>query len=56
MCEGVRLAVELLRSQAFKGVVAERTVPADIHLASNTALDNWMYTNMGTANPHAGQL
>lgn len=49
MREGVRLTVELLHSQAFKGVVAERTVPTDTHLASDAALDNWMYTNLGTA-------
>jgi choline dehydrogenase-like flavoprotein len=49
MREGVRLTVQLLQGKAFKDLVAERTVPTDTHLASDASLDNWMYTNLGTA-------
>ena len=49
MREGVRLVVELMQGKAFTDLVSERTVPTDTHLASAQALDNWMYTNLGTA-------
>ena len=49
MREGVRLTIDLMQSDAFKDLVAERTVPTDDHLASDAALDHWMYTTLGTA-------
>ena len=38
-----------MQGKAFTDLVSERTVPTDTHLASDQALDNWMYTNLGTA-------
>lgn len=49
MREGVRLVIDLMDGRAFKPLVSERTVPSDAQLATDQALDHWMYTTLGTA-------
>ncbi|MCE2487504.1 MAG: mycofactocin system GMC family oxidoreductase MftG, partial [Desulfurellaceae bacterium] len=49
MREGVRLVIGLMDRRAFKPLVLERTVPSDAQLATDQALDHWMYTTLGTA-------
>ena len=49
MREGVHITVDLMQSAAFRDLVAERTVPTDEDLATDAALDHWMYTTLGTA-------
>jgi choline dehydrogenase len=50
----VRLAAELLRHEAFKGVIAARITPTDQVLASDTALDAWLSQTAGNAHHTSG--
>jgi choline dehydrogenase len=52
--EGVRLAVELLRSRAFAPQVAALTGPEADVLADDAALDRWVRTHLTTAIHLAG--
>jgi choline dehydrogenase len=52
--EGVRLAVRLLESDAFKDVVDYRIHPAADILASDDALDLWIRQTVGTARHVSG--
>jgi choline dehydrogenase-like flavoprotein len=52
--EGVRLAVELLRSPAVAPLVARRGGPPDDVLADDAALDRWLRGSIGTAVHLAG--
>jgi choline dehydrogenase len=52
--DGVRLAVELLRSPAVAPLVARRGGPPDEVLADDTALDRWLRRSIGTAVHLAG--
>jgi choline dehydrogenase len=52
--EGVRLAVRLLESDAFKDVVDHRIHPAADILANNDALDLWIRQTVGTARHVSG--
>jgi choline dehydrogenase len=47
--DGVRLAVELLRSPAVAPLVARRGGPPDDVLADDAALDGWLRRSIGTA-------
>ena len=47
--EGVRLAVELLRTSALRPFVAERTGPTDDVLRADDALDRWLRAHLTTA-------
>ena len=52
--EGLRLAVRLLESDAFKDVVDHRIHPAADILANNDALDFWIRQTVGTARHVSG--
>jgi choline dehydrogenase len=52
--EGLRLAVRLLESDAFKDVVDHRIHPAADILANNDALDFWIRHTVGTARHVSG--
>ena len=52
--DGVRLAAELLRTPAFRPLVAERTGLPDDVLADDRALDGWVRTHLATAVHLAG--
>jgi choline dehydrogenase len=52
--DGVRLAVELLRSPAVAPLVARRGGPEDDVLADDAALDRWLRSSIGTAVHLAG--
>ena len=47
--DGVRLAVELLRSPAVAPLVARRGGPSDDVLGDDAALDSWLRRSIGTA-------
>ena len=49
MRQGVRLAAELLETAPLRRMIASRTSPSDVDLASNRALDRWMRGNLATA-------
>ncbi len=49
LCEGVRLAAELLRAHALAPLVAERTGLPDDVLAGDAALDRWVRAHVATA-------
>ncbi|MBM3925117.1 MAG: mycofactocin system GMC family oxidoreductase MftG [SAR202 cluster bacterium] len=42
LAEGVRLAVELSKHKAFKGIMGSRLAPGDGDLASEAALEGWL--------------
>lgn len=48
MREGVRLAVRLAEHQAYQDFVLERTSPTDGELASDDALDAWLFANVSS--------
>jgi len=52
--EGVRMAVRLLESEAYKDVVDHRINPKDDVLANDDALDLWIRQNVGTARHVSG--
>ena len=52
--ESVRLAVKLLKSEAFKGVVDLRIFPTDAALADDDALDLWIRQTVGSARHVSG--
>ena len=52
--EGLRLAVKLLESDAYRGVVDHRISPTDEILADDDALDLWMRQTVGTARHVSG--
>ena len=52
--ESVRLAVKLLESEAFKGVVDLRIFPTDAALADDDALDLWIRQTVGSARHVSG--
>ena len=52
--EGVRLAVRLLESDAYKDVADHRIHPADDILANDDALDLWIRQTVGTARHVSG--
>jgi len=52
--EGLRLAVRLLQSDAYKDVAEYRIHPADDILASDDALDLWIRQTIGTARHVSG--
>jgi choline dehydrogenase-like flavoprotein len=52
--DGLRLAKQLLQSDAYKDVVDYRIQPADDILANDDALDVWMRQTVGTARHVSG--
>jgi choline dehydrogenase len=52
--DGVRLAIELLDSDAYKDVIDYRIHPTDEMLASNDSLDLWIRKTVGTARHVSG--
>ena len=52
--EGLRMAVEFLESDAFKGVADYRILPTDDVLADDDALDLWIRQTVGTARHVSG--
>ncbi|ETW92348.1 MAG: hypothetical protein ETSY1_44045, partial [Candidatus Entotheonella factor] len=52
--EGLRLAVQLLESKAYQGVVDYRIYPTDDVLADDNALDLWIRQTIGTARHVSG--
>lgn len=52
--EAVRLAVELLHHAAFKGIVAACVAPTEPDLASDAALDAWLWRTAGNAHHTSG--
>ena len=52
--EGVRMAVRLLESDAYKGVVDHRIEPTDDVLVDDDALDVWIRQTVGTARHVSG--
>ncbi len=52
--EGVRMAVKLLESDAYKHVVDHRVNPKDDILANDDSLDLWIRQNVGTARHVSG--
>src|SRR4030095_13087293 len=52
--EGLRLAVRLLESEAYKDVAEYRIHPTDAILADDDALDRWIRQTVGTARHVSG--
>jgi len=52
--EGLRMAVKLLESEAYKDVVDYRIHPTDAILADDDALDRWIRQTVGTARHVSG--
>jgi choline dehydrogenase-like flavoprotein len=52
--EAYGLAAELLRHEAFKGMIAARIAPTDQDLASDAALDGWQMQTAGNAHHTSG--
>ena len=52
--EGIRMAVELLESEAYKDVADHRILPTDEVLADDSALDLWIRQTVGTARHVSG--
>lgn len=52
--EGVRLAVRLLESEAFKSVSELRILPTDAIVSDDQALDQWIRQTVGTARHVSG--
>jgi choline dehydrogenase len=52
--EGVRMAIRLLKSDAYKNVVDHRTAPTDDILDDDDALDLWIRQTVGTARHVSG--
>jgi choline dehydrogenase-like flavoprotein len=52
--EGLRLAVRLLESDAYKDVADYRIYPTDAILANDDALDRWIRQTVGTARHVSG--
>ncbi len=52
--EGLRLALRLLESDAYKDVVDHRILPTDATLANDDALDLWIRQTVGTARHVSG--
>lgn len=52
--EGLRLAMRLLESDAYKGVADHRIHPTDATLADDDALDLWIRQTVGTARHVSG--
>ncbi len=52
--EGVRLAIQLLESDAFRDVADHRIHPTDDILADDDALDRWIRQTVGTARHVSG--
>lgn len=52
--EAVRLAVGLLRHEAFKGIIAACMAPTEQALASDAALDAWLWQTAGNAHHTSG--
>jgi choline dehydrogenase len=50
----VRLATQLLRHEAFTGMIAARIAPTDQDLASDAALDAWLLQTAGNAHHTSG--
>jgi len=54
LAEAVRLAVALLRHEAFKGIIAGCIAPTEQDLASEAALDAWLLKTAGNAHHTSG--
>ncbi len=54
MRKAMRLAVRLGADPAFKDLFIERLTPTDADLASDAALDAWLWKNMGTSHHISG--
>ena len=54
MREAVRLAAEMLESEAYRDVLERRTAPADGVLADDDALDAWIRQSVGTSRHVSG--
>ncbi|MBM3224112.1 MAG: mycofactocin system GMC family oxidoreductase MftG [Candidatus Tectomicrobia bacterium] len=52
--EAVRLAADLLRHEAFKGIIETCIAPTEQVLASDTALDAWLLQTAGNAHHTSG--
>jgi len=52
--EGLRLALRLLESDAYKDMVDHRILPTDAMLANDDALDRWIRQTVGTARHVSG--
>jgi choline dehydrogenase len=52
--KAMRLAVRLGADTAFKDLFVERVIPTDTDLASDAALDAWLWKNMGTSHHISG--
>ena len=48
--EGVRLCIRLLEHEAYRELVAERLSPTDEELATDEALDRWIYDSLKDSN------
>ena len=48
--EGVRLCIRLLEHEAYREIVAERVSPTDEDLATDEALDRWIYDSLSDSN------
>ena len=52
--EAVRLGVRLTEHEAYRDIIAERVMPNDEDLASDEALDDWLLSNVSTAQHISG--
>ena len=54
LAEAVRLATQLLRHEAFQGIIAACLAPTDQALASDAALEAWLLQTAGNAHHTSG--
>jgi len=54
LAEAVRLATQLLRHEAFKGIIVACLTPTAQDLASDAALDAWLLQTAGNAHHTSG--
>ena len=54
MRDGIRLAVKILETDAYKGVSDERTAPDEETLSDDNALDLWIRQTVGSARHVSG--
>jgi len=54
MRKAMRLVVRLGTDPAFQHLFTERVTPTDAELATDAALDEWMFKNMGTSHHISG--
>tara|TARA_B100001167_G_C16718909_1_gene280168 strand:- start:505 stop:894 length:390 start_codon:yes stop_codon:yes gene_type:complete len=47
--EAVRKCVDLLKDPAYRGIIGERTAPADSDLVSDQSLDDWLLRNVSSS-------